>query len=208
MNDQLLNLLLDAVLETALIVTIGGCVLAMLLGLLLLLAPTAYLAISLRLNKWVSTRRSMRPMEIPRNQEALLYRHHRLFGLLIVTGAIYTLNYFLLDYDRQLAFNTLLKELKIEAFTLDWALDAVMFFLMLGNVFVLIIGSVIFIRPSLLKGVEAWGNTWVSTRHTTRFLDNSYSGVDSVTARHPRFVGGFLLLGGLYVLGMLGVYLI
>jgi hypothetical protein len=73
---------------------------------------------------------------------------------------------------------------------------------------VLIIGSIILIRPSLLKGVETWGNTWVSTRHTTRFLDTPHSGIDSLAACHPRLMGGFLLLGGLYVLGMLGIYLI
>jgi hypothetical protein len=208
MNDQWLNIFLDAAMEAALIITIGGCIIAIVLALLLLFLPDFYLAVSQRLNKWVSTRRTLKPMEIPRNQERRIYRHHRLFGLLVSIGAIYTLSYFMLNYDPQYVQHSLQQHVQLQPIMLEWLLDAGSIILMLTNLFVLVIGVVVFIRPSLLKNFEAWSNKWISTRHASRFLDNNYSGIERYTAQHPRLMGGFLLLGGLYVLGMLGIYTI
>lgn len=208
MNEQWLNLFLDAVMDAALIITIGGCIIAIVLALLLILLPDLYIVISQRLNKWVSTRRSLRPMEIPRNHERLIYRHHRLFGLLVTIGAVYTLSYFVLDYNQQQIFAALQQQLQVQPQVLGWALDAASLILVITNLLVLVIGIIVFIRPSLLKNFETWSNKWVSTRHASRVLDQQYAGLDKFTLQHPRLMGGFLLLGSLYVLGMLGLYMI
>ncbi len=208
MNNQWLNLLLDAVLDTALIITVGGCIIAILMALILFFLPDVYLLVSQRLNKWVSTRQSLKPMEIPRRQERHIYRHHRLFGLLVTIGAVYTLSYFMLDYDPQRIQKTLQQHVSLKPIILEWLLEAGSIMLMLTNLFVLVIGVIVLIRPSLLKNFEAWSNKWVSTRHASRVLDQQYAGLDRFTLQHPRLMGGLLLLASLYVLGMLGIYMI
>lgn len=208
MNTLWLQPLLDATLKTALIVGFGGSLLAIALGLLLLLAPATYLGLAARLNTWISLRRGMKAVEIPRYQERSLYRHHRLFGLLVIIGALYTLRYFLLDFDRAIALKALRGQFDLSAQVLDWLLDAGSLVLVVCNLLVLVIGGIVLVRPSLLKHVEAWGNRWVSTRHATRILDSEYHGLDRLTARHPRGMGLLLVIGGMYVLGMLTIYLI
>ncbi|MGD8743240.1 MAG: hypothetical protein PVH46_07430 [Granulosicoccaceae bacterium] len=208
MNEPWLNPLIDALHETALIVAYAGSLFAIAVGLLLILTPAVYLRTAQTLNVWISTRRGMKQMEIPRPQERHFYRHHRLFGLLICVGAVYTLYYFLLEFDRANTSQNLQQIFTIQPIYLDWLLDAGSLILVISNLLVLVVGVIIMIRPSLLKHIEAWGNRWISTRHATYPLDYEFHGLDHLTARHPRGMGILLLLGGVYVLGVLTFYLI
>lgn len=108
--------------------------------------------------------------------ERLVYRHHRLFGTLVIAGGTFCL--------WQLARPELSDVLAgySTASVLAWAL-------LLGQAFNLIVGLVLLLRPSLLKPVEAFSNRW-------HHLDRTAPG----RAKQTRLTALFLALIGLVVL--------
>lgn len=91
-------------------------------------------------------------LERPRLVERFIYRHHRLFGSAIVAGALALLT--VLGAGQARLFGAVWlggSSGGRAAVLLVWALV----------VAVLVIGIVVLIRPSALKGVEALANRWI-----------------------------------------------
>ena len=63
-------------------------------------------------------------------------------------------------------------------------------------------------RPSLLKGVEAWGDRQYNFPASSEPMEAMRYGPDEFVRARPRLVGGAIALGGLYVLVSLGWLLV
>ncbi len=177
---------------------LGGAVLSFFVGLWLILRPQQLFNLNQRLNTWFSARRSMRFLEVPRPQERFIYRHHVSFGLLTTAIASYSLFYLLTEFNQAQIANAFGKTLNPEL--VGWLLSASYWFLLGGNLFVVVIGSLVLVRPSLLKGFEQWCNQWVSTRVGYKFLDVEHAQTDGYIQRHPRPAGLIISLCSLYIL--------
>lgn len=193
--NQLLPLLEEGLVNFLLI----GVLFAFLYGLIALLFPKQIIALNRTMNNWVSMRRRLKPLEVPRIQEQRLYHHHRILGLLLLTGSLFTLY--------QLRFNHDLTELRSQLATANTypivtevLVTSAYIFLLWGALLSVIIGGIIAFRPSLLKGFETWSNRWISTRQALKFLDQSYCGSDNFFNRNPRLSGVILITGALYSL--------
>ncbi len=200
-----MDILADILLEAFLWTLLGGGVLAMLVGCWLLVAPLSFARFSRVLNRWLSTRRAAQWLETPRPIERFFYRRHRVFGLLLVAGAAFALYYLLFSYETV--------EM-LAAFVLPWAgpegdviAATVTGFLLFGNAMILLIGGIVLVRPSLLKGVEATSNRWVSTGNALEALDRRSDLPDQAVVRAPRLAGLALALAGLYTTLQLGLFL-
>ena len=68
-----------------------GGLLGLATGLALIFNSSVVFRISERMNVWISTRNAMRPLDQPIEIERALYRSHRLVGILLLTGALFTL---------------------------------------------------------------------------------------------------------------------
>lgn len=115
-------------------------------------------------------------LERPRFVERFIYRHHRLFGSAIVAGALALLVVLGAGQSRLLGTVSLGGSGGGAAMLLVWALA----------VAVLVIGIVVLVRPSALKGVEALANRWIQLFPTT-----------GLTSRQ---IGVLLLVGGIVCL--------
>lgn len=117
-------------------------------------------------------------LERPRRVERFIYRHHRLFGSAIAAGAMALLA--LLGAGQSRLFGTVLPGGSggRVAMLLVWALA----------VAVLVIGIIVLVRPSALKGVEALANRWIE--------------LFPVTMRTSRQIGVLLLVVGIVCLGV------
>ena len=73
--------------QTIFIFLLVGAAFALIAGVMLLLDSGRALRIGDRLNRWVSTRAAIRPLEEHRSISKPLYRMHRLVGVLICAGA-------------------------------------------------------------------------------------------------------------------------
>jgi len=175
-------------------------------GAWLLMAPASFAALSKSANRWVSTRAAARWLESPRHIERFFYRHHRIFGVVLMVGAAYAVYHLTFEYNQARSLAAL--AVPGHGPAVEPIASALVAFLLFGNLTVFFVGATVLGRPSLLKGLEAVSNRWISTRKAYRVFDISVEGPDRLAERHPRILGTLVLLGGLYAALQLGVALI
>jgi hypothetical protein len=174
-----------------------GSAAALVLGLVLLFDPARVARWGSRTNLWLSTRQFAAPLNQSIHIERRFYRHHRAWGLFIIAGSLLSLGHCAWAWQHRPALAGLFAPLRPLLAAL--AVDISLVLLASGAVFTLAIGLLVYIRPSELKGLENWGNRWVSTRRLLRFFETPLALEDRALA-HPLLLGSALILGGLYVL--------
>ncbi|WP_127474657.1 hypothetical protein [Sulfurivermis fontis] len=171
-------------------------VLALLTGIGLLVAPGPLRDLARPLDRWHSLRPALGPLDKPHYTERRIYHHHRLVGALFVFGAGYTLLR-LPGVDPQAALGLMPENWDGN---LRGLLAANVYWLLLvANFAALILGLVVYFRPSLLKRLEARSNRWLSTRQAMKPLDVYHSEWNTLLWRRPRLTGLFITAGSLYI---------
>lgn len=168
------------------------------LGLALLLVPSRVLAMTGTLNRWIATKPFFDGINRPRYQEKVFYHHHRLVGGVIVMVSLVCL-YMLGLYVEPSALVNRLVTLASSEFG-RWLMISLYYLLLVCLALAVIIGAVVFIRPSLLKSVETWGNRWVDTDQTLEQLDQVRDIPSTILPGKPRWFGMFVLLGSAYMI--------
>lgn len=133
-----------------------------------------------------SMRRATGPLDRPRRIDSWFYRHHRVYGVAVAALAVFLL-YFLV-FGRA-AEGWLAGFSPGERVVAQMLAEAATLVLWIMAVFALMIGTVVFVRPSALKALEQRANRWVTARRHTRGLSTSYHGADEWMARRPRLWG-------------------
>lgn len=201
-----LNLLAAPFTKALLMLLISFGITGLLVGVWILVWPESFLRVNRFLSQWYSTRKATRILMVPHHTERFVYRHHRPIGLCIVIGSIYVLYTLAYRYDQEKI--TVLFFGALGAYPpADWLVPGLAITVGICTLFALVIGGFLLIRPSLLKGFEAWANQWVSARRQTKFLDTMHMGADQFLARRPRLVAVLLILGSLYALFRLSVFI-
>jgi hypothetical protein len=194
---------LSAIVQQAIFVfLLLGSVVALAAGLLLLFSSERAFAIADRLNRWVSTRSALRPLEEQHNISRPLYRMHRLVGILICVGALYALVVLGTPYG-EMAIAKTLSGLGPKHVA-SWASDSLRIILLAGNFAALVFGLVFIVRPSALKQLEAWADRRVSGRTASKPLEEVRLSTDRFAREHPRLIGAAVTIGSLYVMVNLG----
>lgn len=171
--------------------------LTFLTGLLMLLVPGWLLRMSEKVNLWIDTSVWFRKLDEQQHFERLFYRHHVLMGLLIVAGSLYSLWFIWRLQGGELAAllpvmaNPVLQEIVQVSLAC---------FLLAGNLFALLVGLVVLLRPSLLKGLEAWANRWVASDQALGRLDRQVDVAERMVPGHPRLFGLLVVVGSLYIM--------
>lgn len=166
-------------------------------SLLLIFKPHLMERVNRIANRWISTRRLNQLLDHSISIERWFYRHHRPLGILVILGASYILVYFGLLFNKAIALQRLSGYVPV--MLLDILLDALVLTTLLGAAVALFTGLVIWLRPSLLRGIEKEANQWVSTRRASKVLDMPHDEIDRFVARHAQRVGWLLLLGSIYL---------
>lgn len=188
---------LDWLAEGLLAACLVGLAGAAIIGAWLVAHPPSALRVNAAASRWLSLRRSMRPLEVPVPSERGFYRRHRVFGAVVLAAAVYALYRWAYAFDRAALLRYLDAALSWDA---AWLVQGGEVVFVTLHLLLLPIGVVLLVRPSLLKSLEAWGNRWVSTRRAGRPLDLPHEGVDRFAERHPRLTGAVVLAGALYAL--------
>ena len=188
---------------TALIVNAGLTVLAALLmatavlGAAVAVRPQLLARLRATTDRRYSLRRATRPLDVPRNTDRLFYRHHRLYGGVVIALALFLLH-FLVFGERQPLWR--------ELFPADYRdvaamlADVARLVLWMFSVVALMSGTLVFARPSALKRLERRANHWLTPRRATRDLDREYHWIDERLARRPRLWGAATLIASLVCL--------
>jgi hypothetical protein len=184
-----------------------GSVAAALLGVALLLRSAAALRFIARMNRWVSTRRALKPLEIPRTVETLAAARSRPWlGALVVIGAAAALYLLLTRMDAPGSRSASALELKRWA-TITLPLLTLKWFLVAGSVFAIFAGVMLVAFPRAWGALEERMNRWYSTR---RMLpaggDDMRMPLEALVEAHPRAAGAIITATSLVVaLAMAGL---
>lgn len=198
--------LTDIVLRSLLVFLVVGCAAALIIGLWMLFRPDALARLNARMAGWISTRRALKPLMVPHKSEPLVYRHHRVSGALVLAGAGYTLYSILYRFNMKATVALFVPP--HNRFFVEWLVESAVAVLAAGSILAIAIGTILAVRPSLLKGFEAWANRRFSPRAGLRFLEIMHYQPDKVVTRHPRYVAVLIILGSLYAIATLGYFLL
>jgi len=201
-----LKFLSQIVNQSIFVFVLVGAAFALVAGLLLLFDSPRALRIAAFLDRWVSTREVIKPLEEHRNISRPLYRMHRLLGVLICTGALYSL----IELGMPSGEAAIVKSLKgIGPIRFSaWIAESLRYTLLAGNFGALLFGLVFIVRPSALKSLEAWADRRISERKAVKPLEKMRMSADQFLRRHPQVVGILVIMGSLYVLLNLGYALL
>lgn len=177
---------------------------SLIIGLLLLFQP----AVVIRLNRWASAlfslRRSTKALEMPRYVDRAFYNHHKILGVIVTLTSAYVLYYFSTVYDTNALTGSMMHDGYGDIYGMLY--DAIRIIMLLTAACSLLIGVIVFIRPSRLKSVESWSNRWVSTRRASRSLAQEKDQINQMAYNNPRLVGIIFVCLSIYAAS--GLFLI
>lgn len=168
------------------------------LGLSFLFFSEQITRIGNKLNRWISTEHWFEILNRPRYQERFIYRYHHFFGIvvMIITSICIYMMLFYTDV------SIILNKMSLMADTVfgKWLLETLYYILIAANAMAFVIGAIIFIRPSVLKEIEAKANRWVETEEKLNLLNSIRDLPDTVLPGNPRIFGTLILIGAVYII--------
>ncbi|HET7306362.1 MAG TPA: hypothetical protein VFK24_00885 [Gammaproteobacteria bacterium] len=176
-----------------------GAAAALVVGLGLLLAPARAVAITIRFDRYYDIDEKLAPLQKVWYWERFFYRHHRALGSLMLVGSLYIIVVLMTLGDSRHIAAALGVTLHEYVLVLIESCRAM---LMFGSVFAFAFGCIVLIRPSLLKPLEQEANRWVNP--PKRKLPPR----PRPAVAHPRRIGLFLTVGGVYTLASLALALL
>jgi hypothetical protein len=174
-----------------------GGVTGVLLGLVLIFNNGMVVRVGQRMNTWVSTRGALDKLDTPIPVERTVYRYHRIFGAMLLAGALYALYVLVLRFKGPELVAIIARLLRLQL-ALGVA-ESIRVFLVLMNAGAALVALTMLVRPSTLKGIEGWANREYSMRKASHFLEVMRSGPDTLVQRHPQAAGAALAVAGAYI---------
>lgn len=168
------------------------------LGLSFLFLSEKMMQLGSKLNCWISTDHWFDAINRPRYLERIIYKHHYVFGALVMLFTSLCV-YMMLFYTD---VSQVLNKISSMANTVfgEWLLETFYYMLIAANAVAFVIGFIIFIRPSALKSLEAKANHWVEAEEKLNVLNSIRDLPDSVLPGNPRIFGTLILIGAVYII--------
>lgn len=196
--DYQLKLLGDIFLESFVLFVIAGSVFTFFIGLIAFFNPQGLLSTNAKMSKWISGRRAMKSLEIPRVAEPFFYKYRKIIAPLLIVGAAYTLYGIGFKYDAASAAQ--LFSPPYDPGIVAWLLQSAVIVLVAGSLAALILGGFMLLRPLQLGKIEGWANKSISTRTALKGLDAVYYQPDKFVAANPRLAAILIIVGSLYAM--------
>lgn len=195
-----MDVIRDVLLRSFLIILCAGSIAGVLIGAGILLKSERIVFLNQYFSRWISANKIQEQLDRPRWTERFFYRHHRLVGGVLFIGAIFVLYVFLFGSRTRRIYTAITPGNW-------WLMDALMGALLGGSVLAALVGIIVLAKPSLLREIEKSANRWISTEGVVRFFDGIRNSFDQQILRHRKIAGVFMIIGGLYILIVLGPFL-
>ena len=182
---------------TLVIFLLIGSAFAFVIGLGLILRSAAMFRFFGVMNRWVSIRRVMRTVEIPRNTDAALHRQSRILGAVFVVGAGLSFVALVNGFDVAAIVSAFRPD--SGAVVIEMAAQTVKWALLVGDAFAIVVGIAMIAAPQTLAGFESRANHWYSTRKYDKCADAMHMGVENWANARPRAIGWTILVLSVFV---------
>jgi len=169
---------------------LAGSVLGIAVGLGLLLRSAATLRFFGTMNKWVSTRRILKPLEIPRNVGTPTASKPRWNGLVLVLAGAYV-SIVLWQLDGAKLASAMTHGARHPVVT-EILLKAMRWFMVAGGLASVAIGVMLLFFPRAYPAFEARANHWYSTRQALTGGDSMHMTLDRWVEAYPRAAGAII----------------
>ena len=143
------------------------------------------------LNRWVSTRHVLRPVEVPVDTERATHRHYRWLAGGFVLGGLISVFGLLSGLDAT-AVGTAFAEKRF-APVVAIAVDSAKWVLIVGSALGVVVGAMLLFYPNAESMLERFANQWVSPRRATRTWDDMHMNLDVLVEAHPKAAGWIII---------------
>jgi len=184
---------------------LGLITLAVGMGILLKPEPTRRL--SEIMNRWVSTRRGLKWLEVPRSAEGLLDRFRRPFGALAIPILAYSTFVLITLGDMRSFVDALRLGNNSNAVLVLIVMDTVRWCLIVFGLAAIVASVMLIFLPNALKTVKMPANHWFSIRSLLAGGDGMRMGLDTWILGRPRAMGGLIVVGAVVVVFSFGLML-
>lgn len=176
-------------------------IISVVIGLSLSVYGGTMLRLFSTLNRWVSTRRGLKVMAIPRDISQTVQIYRRGIAAVIVAGSAYSLFILIARFDVSAVIAAL--GIGIPRAYVEWAVVSVRWFLVIGSVFAIVVGIMLGFFPNNLGALETYTNQWYSFRRFGMRLglpgDTMYLTIDKCVEAFPRTAGWIIVISALFV---------
>lgn len=143
------------------------------------------------MNRWISMRGALKPMEIPRDTEPLSHGHRRSLGYALIAGGAFSAVGLAAGVDAaavgaSFAKGDMVRIVAIAAGALKWIL-------IVGSIAGVAVGLLLRFSPGALAILEKHANRWISSRRAMRGADDLYLTLDRLVETHPGPAGWILV---------------
>ena len=182
------------IVPTVMLCLLAGGLAGVVFGFALALRSGPTLQFIARMNRWVSTREALKPLEVPRHIEPTPESpYRRLLGALFIVGGGLTI-YFLL---------TRLETARLvdakRALGLAIVMDPTKTIFIIGGAFALIVGALMAFWPRRLTALEERLNRWYSTRRLVAAEERMLTPLEPHVEAHPRAAGWLIVVASLAI---------
>ena len=157
-------------------------------------------------NRWVSTRRTFRPFEIPHDTRQAVQKHRRWLAVIFVAGAAFALYGLGARFDAR-AVGFVFGLNMQPASGASWLVESVRYVLIAGNLAAIVIGILLGFFPQVIAALEARGGHWYSDRQLVKGGDAMNLSLDGWVAASPRAAGWIMIVAGLVLAIDFGIML-
>lgn len=183
-----------------------GSLFAIVIGTGLILRSAAMFRFFGVMNRWVSTRKILKPVEIPRNTDAAMHRQRRTIGSMFILGAGFSFVLLIKEFD--VAAIVLVFQRSMAPTAVEIAARTAKWVLLVGDVLAIAVGIAMIAVPEALAKLEARSNEWYSVRRHDRNFDQMHMHVDGWVETYPRAIGWSIVLLSVFVVVNLGAVIL
>ena len=172
------------------LLALSGSVVGIVLGICLIVRSEPTLRALRGMNRWVSSRRAMKPLEVPRDVEPVGETRRRGIGIAFAAVGIYSVIVLVLQVDSAKLAAAWGQHPRFSIASI--AIDSARWVLIAGSVLAAITGFMMLFAPRALGALESLGNRWVSSRRLVASGDTMHMPLDHFAEHHARAAGAFI----------------
>ncbi|MCF7801573.1 MAG: hypothetical protein K9N34_06100 [Candidatus Marinimicrobia bacterium] len=183
----------EVLLQASILILMIGMALAIGVGLILMVKPALISQWNRKLNKWYSTRRAFRFLEVVHDTDPWFFKNHRIYGWLMLVVSLVLLYFMFFVSAPPETYDSLRTPLNHDQYL---TLQFVYYFLLVVICISVPVWLLLIFAPHQLERIMPSMNQWISTRAMLRPVDEVNSRYDDFVLRHPRIFGTLFILGG------------
>jgi len=139
------------------------------------------------LNRWVSTRHALKPVEVPRDTDRAAHRYQRWLAAGFVLGGLVSGFGLAAGLDATAVSAVFAQKSFVPVVAI--AVESAKWFLIAGSAFGVVVGAMLLFYPEAELTLERYANRWVSSRSVVRSWDDMHMTLDRLVEAHPKQAG-------------------